>query len=1020
MKKFLPKLFIAAVLFLKVEVGCGQYVPISGSFSMWLVSNGFSSCVSGSQLDTTSIWVTNTKFLDFGNGGSAPYLTDLDGLQYFDSLESFSVIYSPVNHIGLLPLSLKSISISHDTASLNFTSFPDSLIFLYLDDVNISTLPPLPNTLKALTSNQCPIEFLPTLPQSLSSLTCSQCSLDSLPSLPSFLQVLNVNGNYTIDTLPQLPNSLLSLSCGGNILTSLPSLPNGLRSLACYFNHIQNLPVLPDSLRFLHCGYGYLTSLPTLPDSLDTLICYSTTIPNFPAFPNSIKYLDINHNYQISNLPPLPNSLQFLNCSYNVINGVLSLPNTLTNLYCNNSFSLQGFSNLPDSLNFMDISNCPNLHCLPEIKKIFFLLFSNTTLGCIPNYGNVLNSNPSLSSLPLCDLFNPNGCSCYWNISGKVFVDSSNNCIDDYNEMQLANVKLLLDSAGIPLQQTYTITDGKYSFDTDTGTYNYTVDTTNLPVLVTCPVAGFQTSVLTALDSMHYDRDFGMQCKPGFDVGVKTATRDSGMFFPGNFARVNFLAGDITNFYGLQCAAGVSGTMRVEITGNATFVSAAAGSLTPVVSGDTLTYTIADFGNINANNDFKIIVQTDVVAQMGDLICFSINVTPVANDLNVSNNYLQQCFSVANSFDPNDKQVFPVGNFDSTQTWLTYTINFQNTGNAPAQHIYILDTLNSNLDETSFELLAYSHQPVTQIIGNVARFNFPNINLPDSVNDEPHSHGYVQYRIKLKTGLAQGTVITNTAHIVFDFNAPVVTNTVTNALQDCSQLQLATLTVNNTSICKNDSLTATATLAFPMLVSWFVDGVFVGNNLSITTDTLSAGNHVITLTTTNSVCSQTITQTIFVDEPLKPTFNQNGNLLTSSAATGNQWYLNSAVISGATQNTFTISQSGYYMVAATDSLGCVAFSDSMWVSPVGIDEMHEQNIFVSPNPFTNQFEVSGLKFEVGDRIEIMDVLGKIVFNKTLASSTSNLKLQTLKYPAGVYELQIICNDKILRKKIIKH
>jgi uncharacterized repeat protein (TIGR01451 family) len=151
---------------------------------------------------------------------------------------------------------------------------------------------------------------------------------------------------------------------------------------------------------------------------------------------------------------------------------------------------------------------------------------------------------------------------------------------------------------------------------------------------------------------------------------------------------------------------------------------------------------------------------------------------------------LQHCFTVVNSFDPNNKEVSPQASIDTSQHWLTYTINFQNTGTAPAQHIYILDTLDSDFDESTFTLLSYSHNPLTQVVGNAVRFNFPNINLPDSVSDEPNSHGYVQYKVKLKDGLPFGTVIQNTAHIIFDFNAPVVTNTTVNEIVNLTSIPL--------------------------------------------------------------------------------------------------------------------------------------------------------------------------------------------------------------------------------------
>jgi hypothetical protein len=66
----------------------------------------------------------------------------------------------------------------------------------------------------------------------------------------------------------------------------------------------------------------------------------------------------------------------------------------------------------------------------------------------------------------------------------------------------------------------------------------------------------------------------------------------------------------------------------------------------------------------------------------------------------------------------------------------------------------------------------------------VLTFTFNHIELPDSTRDEPGSHGMVSYRLKQKPGLAEGTEITNTAYIYFDFNMPIVTNTVLNTISN--------------------------------------------------------------------------------------------------------------------------------------------------------------------------------------------------------------------------------------------
>ena len=110
---------------------------------------------------------------------------------------------------------------------------------------------------------------------------------------------------------------------------------------------------------------------------------------------------------------------------------------------------------------------------------------------------------------------------------------------------------------------------------------------------------------------------------------------------------------------------------------------------------------------------------------------------------------------------------------------LEYTIRFQNTGNFPATFVRIQDTLSSNLDLTSLEILAASHDYTWKLLpGNVLDFYFENINLPDSTNDERGSHGFVKFAINAKPTLALNDQIENRAYIYFDFNAPVVTNTV--------------------------------------------------------------------------------------------------------------------------------------------------------------------------------------------------------------------------------------------------
>jgi uncharacterized repeat protein (TIGR01451 family) len=149
------------------------------------------------------------------------------------------------------------------------------------------------------------------------------------------------------------------------------------------------------------------------------------------------------------------------------------------------------------------------------------------------------------------------------------------------------------------------------------------------------------------------------------------------------------------------------------------------------------------------------------------------------------------------SFDPNDKQVAPVGmgpeGFVPSGTELMYTVRFQNTGTIAATFIHVKDQLDADLDPLSFRVLSHSHLMQVSISPtNEVDFFFDNINLPDSTSDEPGSHGYVIYAISPLSGTPQGTEIENTAYIYFDFNEPVITNTTLNTISDLVGVNAAT------------------------------------------------------------------------------------------------------------------------------------------------------------------------------------------------------------------------------------
>lgn len=141
------------------------------------------------------------------------------------------------------------------------------------------------------------------------------------------------------------------------------------------------------------------------------------------------------------------------------------------------------------------------------------------------------------------------------------------------------------------------------------------------------------------------------------------------------------------------------------------------------------------------------------------------------------------CEQVLNSYDPNDKAATPTGYGADHTIWanvpLEYKIRFQNTGNDTAYQVVIVDTLSPLLHWATLEAGVSSHSYRLDVLeGGVLRFIFDNINLPDSTTNEAASQGFVQFRVAQQPDLPVSTVIENTAAIYFDFNEPIITNTV--------------------------------------------------------------------------------------------------------------------------------------------------------------------------------------------------------------------------------------------------
>ncbi len=141
------------------------------------------------------------------------------------------------------------------------------------------------------------------------------------------------------------------------------------------------------------------------------------------------------------------------------------------------------------------------------------------------------------------------------------------------------------------------------------------------------------------------------------------------------------------------------------------------------------------------------------------------------------------CQRNVGAYDPNDKQAIPVGygpaHYIRAGDALHYKIRFQNTGTDTAFTVVIRDTLSPWLDVATLRLGPASHPCLAGFDGErILVFTFNNILLPDSATNLEASQGFVDFFIRTHDSIPLQTRIENAAAIYFDFNEPVITNTI--------------------------------------------------------------------------------------------------------------------------------------------------------------------------------------------------------------------------------------------------
>jgi len=356
-------------------------------------------------------------------------------------------------------------------------------------------------------------------------------------------------------------------------------------------------------------------------------------------------------------------------------------------------------------------------------------------------------------------------------ISGRVYFDSNNNGTYEaasdfplkYKWVQVGNFQVMTNDQGI------------YQILLYAGNYNVSLVDPS-PFTVGTPAGGTYSFNLVGTGT-HYTGDFVLtsgviiqdlqvsiyrwRFRPGFPVYVGVCIRNKGTI-------------------------PMSGTTSLTYDSLLQYQSNAYGG-THDAGNRKVTFTFSGLQPTQSKY-FSAKLITPASVPLGTPITTLAQVNPIAGDSTPQDNFTIVTDLTRGGADPNDKAVSPglaAEGWVAQDQQLRYRIRFQNTGTDTAFNIYVLDTLDTNLNLHSIEVVNASHAYSLSIDDNrVMRWQFDNILLPDSNINEELSHGVIEFLVTPNASLPDSTEIRNFADIYFDFNTPVRTNTVLSTIWD--------------------------------------------------------------------------------------------------------------------------------------------------------------------------------------------------------------------------------------------
>ena len=242
----------------------------------------------------------------------------------------------------------------------------------------------------------------------------------------------------------------------------------------------------------------------------------------------------------------------------------------------------------------------------------------------------------------------------------------------------------------------------------------------------------------------------------------------------------------------------------------------------------------------------------------------------------------------------------------------------------------------------------------------------------------------------------------------------------------------ATLTAGApTTFCQGGSVMLTAPAAAGYTYQFQRDGVDLTGATATTYAALVGGAYTVVVTN-GSGCSATSPATSVMVNPLPPqpilSANYNGSMTTlrSSAATGNQFYLNRVAIAGATAQTYVVitsTQLGAYTVVVTAPTGCASAASAPITVTSSLKPLAGTSLRVYPNPTPDgrlQVELVGYRQAV--ELSVLNALGQVVHRVLVPAAASDtvLPIDMTQLASGFYLLRAKTTGGLDTRRMVKN